>query len=432
MKMRRRRRGRPTARKTIVILVILVLALAALVGWVALRPSKRVFEAESAEMVAKRRSSENALFALLKAAAALPERPSQRRGRDEGYKPAPGSLGELIHVYRPDDDPKLSSYLANTGPAMTAAREALQKPYFLNPPEGDEMESGQRYGEFWTLGRVMAARARWLVARDGDGREAMALVVDGIRLGRMISRDGVCQDVSFYSGEIQHRAAEAAQHVARHCSDEVLRDALRELSAEAAHVEPGRNALLCSLRDFDEKPQLWTQYYANPADDWIVDVMNAKLSLGEKWQIRKVRRCMRKHLDELLEVSDMPFLEYQAWEVWNGRKLPSGFGIGNYLWHIAQSRATARTCVAGAAVSCALELHRRTHGAYPKSLDELVLPEGLGLPLDPYSGKPLVYHRTEDDYILYSVGWDQTDNGGNAETGRDVVIYEPDEIPKRR
>ncbi|MHC4259204.1 MAG: hypothetical protein ACYSTF_02150 [Planctomycetota bacterium] len=60
-------------------------------------------------------------------------------------------------------------------------------------------------------------------------------------------------------------------------------------------------------------------------------------------------------------------------------------------------------------------------GQYPQNLEELV---GAGylkkLPMDPYSGKPLVYTRTEvnfllyskDDFLLYSFGGDFDDDGG--------------------
>jgi len=34
------------------------------------------------------------------------------------------------------------------------------------------------------------------------------------------------------------------------------------------------------------------------------------------------------------------------------------------------------------------------------------------LPIDPFSDKPLVYRRTEDGFILYSVGPNFEDDGG--------------------
>ena len=36
------------------------------------------------------------------------------------------------------------------------------------------------------------------------------------------------------------------------------------------------------------------------------------------------------------------------------------------------------------------------------------------LPMDPYSDSPLVYKKTDDDFILYSVGYDFEDDGGEV------------------
>jgi hypothetical protein len=50
---------------------------------------------------------------------------------------------------------------------------------------------------------------------------------------------------------------------------------------------------------------------------------------------------------------------------------------------------------------------------YPAALGELVSAGFLDeLPTDPYSDKPLVYKRTDDNFIFYSVGPNFTDDGG--------------------
>jgi len=61
----------------------------------------------------------------------------------------------------------------------------------------------------------------------------------------------------------------------------------------------------------------------------------------------------------------------------------------------------------------ALQRWRLEKNEYPAVLDDLVSAGFLKeLPMDPYSNKPLVYRKTDDDFILYSVGRDFTDNGG--------------------
>jgi hypothetical protein len=59
-----------------------------------------------------------------------------------------------------------------------------------------------------------------------------------------------------------------------------------------------------------------------------------------------------------------------------------------------------------AAVGLAVERYRRKHGRWPEGLDDLkdeFLPR---VPLDPFSGKPLGYLKTNEGAVVYSVGPD--------------------------
>lgn len=70
-----------------------------------------------------------------------------------------------------------------------------------------------------------------------------------------------------------------------------------------------------------------------------------------------------------------------------------------------------RLVVTAAALSA--EVYRIDHGKWPESLDKL----GDEALLDPFSGKPLKYKQMDGDCIIYSVGMNQRDDGG--EEGRD-------------
>ncbi len=63
----------------------------------------------------------------------------------------------------------------------------------------------------------------------------------------------------------------------------------------------------------------------------------------------------------------------------------------------------------------ALKRWRLEKGAYPQTLDELITGGFLKeLPLDPYSDKPLVYRKTDDNFILYSLGPNFKDDNGEV------------------
>lgn len=60
----------------------------------------------------------------------------------------------------------------------------------------------------------------------------------------------------------------------------------------------------------------------------------------------------------------------------------------------------------------AIERYRLSHGQLPVGLADLVpshLPE---VPQDPFDGRPLRYRRLEPGFIVYSIGPDETDDGG--------------------
>jgi len=65
----------------------------------------------------------------------------------------------------------------------------------------------------------------------------------------------------------------------------------------------------------------------------------------------------------------------------------------------------------------ALARWRAEKGEYPASLDQLTAAGLLtDLPMDPFSDKPLIYRRTGDNFILYSLGPNFEDNGGKPAT----------------
>jgi hypothetical protein len=66
-----------------------------------------------------------------------------------------------------------------------------------------------------------------------------------------------------------------------------------------------------------------------------------------------------------------------------------------------------------ARTAIALERHRLAHGKFPESLDALAPQFMEKVPHDVINGTPLKYRRTDDgQFILYSVGWNETDDGG--------------------
>jgi len=59
--------------------------------------------------------------------------------------------------------------------------------------------------------------------------------------------------------------------------------------------------------------------------------------------------------------------------------------------------------------------YKQDKGNYPGGLEELVASDYLKkLPMDSWSDRPLVYRKTDDDFTLYSVGYNFIDDGGQV------------------
>ena len=93
----------------------------------------------------------------------------------------------------------------------------------------------------------------------------------------------------------------------------------------------------------------------------------------------------------------------------------------------SESFPAVQTAVDEARVACALERYRLANGHFPEILNALVPQYLKELPHDIMDGQPLRYRRTEDgQFVLYSVGSDGVDNGGQLVARRRNWRGEPE------
>jgi hypothetical protein len=77
--------------------------------------------------------------------------------------------------------------------------------------------------------------------------------------------------------------------------------------------------------------------------------------------------------------------------------------------------AHTQTFVDAARVACALERYRLTNNRLPDTLDALVPRFIDRIPNDVIDGQPPRYRQTgEGGYVVYSIGWNETDDGGTV------------------
>ncbi|MBN2182754.1 MAG: hypothetical protein JW715_12655 [Sedimentisphaerales bacterium] len=141
--------------------------------------------------------------------------------------------------------------------------------------------------------------------------------------------------------------------------------------------------------DRDKIKQMFEKYYDN-AQQWAHKT---------PWQLHQ------EDIDFEMGIYDWPRLKQIRY--WPVMVFMPAAGKVNQIAYRSKLQAEALMTITG------LFRYRQDKGQYPEDLDELLRSGYIKkLPLDCFSNKPLVYKKTEDDFILYSFGPDCTDNGG--------------------
>ena len=142
-----------------------------------------------------------------------------------------------------------------------------------------------------------------------------------------------------------------------------------------------------------------------------------------RWEDRSLSDIVNEK-NMTLDMEQVPSLDIE-----NGNLKSSPYQIFARMMVPALSQATlqlaqAQTVSDRAAIACAIERYRLTTGSLPKTLDQLVPIYMETQPHDVINGEPLIY-RPEGNrrYLLYSVGSDQSDDGGDFEKDW-VWLYE--------
>jgi hypothetical protein len=130
-------------------------------------------------------------------------------------------------------------------------------------------------------------------------------------------------------------------------------------------------------------------------------------------------------------IAVFPIRDLPSWEISVGRLpeisrysvfsriiLPTLDNLGKNLWK-QQSKITI------AQVGLALERYRAAKGGYPAALADLAPDFIKEVPLDPFTGKPLLYRSEPGGATIYSVGPDINDDGGieDRETDMDDISW---------
>lgn len=446
-----RRRGKERRHIKLYLLAIIVLLVVTVIVGFKTRSYVPIMSPEPPEIAAKRKSPDNAFFALEALVEELPHPPDRlivkgdERSPDvEYYDPEDDSLGSIVNVSRPDNDPLLLKYIEYGDVLSEKLKPILEEPFYFIPeiyninkdPVYENLSKYQKISSF------MITRAEFFGRRNNNSRKSFELLIDSLKFARLVASDG---------GGWQYSSAHSMQrdslrHIVTLARNTDLVDTLLHVKkklekfSETA-ISPGFNIeyMFRSVDAFyNDGSRLNYGGQRSNTDDKLVDIiLNTGDLIGDcvhEWQEKKERKFYREYYKTCIEVFSLPYCEYIKWEKKNpdlakifeessGPILDGERWISSHSYTLAYHR--------GALLVLALELYEYKNKFYPETLDRLV-PEYIDeIPIDPFDGVKFKYRKLEKDYVLYSIGnHGNGDDGGKI--GLDIIIHGPqDEIEDR-
>ncbi|HUW61335.1 MAG TPA: hypothetical protein VMZ06_10035 [Candidatus Bathyarchaeia archaeon] len=362
--------------------------------------------------------TENGYFLLQQAIEQLPRRPA---GKNIGH--AKGPVAELLHVSLEEDAPELVAVVEAMRPAVKLTRAAVRMNYLLMPIEWSALSSNPLgYGRYDSRVETILAGLFLVAIRDAKSgantQESVQCLLDYYRLyWRCI--DGLLWGASDWY--IYHKAS-----LVIGCPPQFQDQLLPALLEFRARWEPPKYWLDTSLRLFEA---VHPAIIRRTQPRWQVISLSIRAALA--------RPLLARNLDTLREVSGYVMWEYRNWEKHN-RRLAGAANLPGFDVWIRQICRTSSTYILeldGLCTVVALEKYKRDHGNYAPALEDVVPAYLPKAPIDPYSGRPLIYRREADDYRLYSVGGNGQDDGGHPfaeEWSQDILVHPDPALDRSR
>jgi hypothetical protein len=144
-------------------------------------------------------------------------------------------------------------------------------------------------------------------------------------------------------------------------------------------------------------------------DLWKVKSVNMDLTASE-WADPEARVFLPEVIAREKAEIDRKLNSWTIYLPWNWL---FRLGSNDVVFDTPHKFAQMQVWVDEARIACALERYRLAHKAYPATLDALVPQYIDELPHDVMNGQPYHYRlRADGTFLLYSVGWNQRDDGG--------------------
>ncbi|MBU0714285.1 MAG: hypothetical protein KJ964_02875 [Verrucomicrobia bacterium] len=324
-------------------------------------------------------------------------------------------------------------------------REAAQKPGYNNNLKYEDGPSMllPNLGSIRQIARVLSIKAE-LDVQAGNGAEAFATVLEGLKLADLLKQEPVL-----------------VTQLVRIACDLVMIDRMERMADETDIPPDQARALIVELAQHTD------------ATPWVRTMDGERVAMG-LWCFQTFQHGSFHDFNSLLDMGmDMHFAPWLGWGLqylympilkkdfavyltlmsqvqdyykvpyWKAaetiRNHPTDQQIPRYclltrllfpnLTAVVTRNTEHDAAIDVARVGLGLKLFKQKNGAYPDLLDKLT-PEFLeSIPVDPFTGKALIYRKADAGFMLYSLGPNQQDDNGTPRpTGKQATGEEPYDI----
>ncbi len=272
-----------------------------------------------------------------------------------------------------------------------------------------------------------------LRAQEGDPDGALADCRRLLNLGRSLGDEPL-----LISQLVRNNAARGAVRAAERVlaqgepADAALADLQRRFAAEDGHPglaiglrgeRPGMDGLMALIQAGDFPWQEVAQW-ADREDRTGYETTDALLFSVTPGGEKESRAAMLRHITDLIAAARLPEAEQGA-AFAQAEARRKEMPLPARLLSPRGSAASRRFREGRAELRCAIaalaaERYRRRQGRWPERLDELTPDLLEKVPADPFTGAPLRLRRLADGLVIYSVGDDGQDDGGDVDDGPNV------------
>ncbi|MCK5269137.1 MAG: hypothetical protein KAJ46_00075 [Sedimentisphaerales bacterium] len=341
---------------------------------------------------------------------------------------------EFYEYFHAPDDKKDETVLEKVGKALEANREVLELlDRAANMPQHDldcGIEYGmaaciRRLGHIRSLARMLSMRCEYLII-NGDFDGAVNSIISALRMAGSQKRQPLivvhltqrfcvvlaCSDIRYVLEN--SRPSEAVltklqQVLLEHDQPQAL---VRVMMAERVYA----NSLRINVMPDDIKQQLLEDgSMVNLQGGWPVNI-------GRSPVVRQMAAGYLRDMAGFIEVVRKPWPEIYHASKKYASKNKSLFGrLCSPAWEkTVVQHGSCLALVRWARAAIAVRRYQIDNGKVPDTLQDLVPKYINAVPQDPFSGREMLYKHDQDGYVIYSVGENLKDDGGETEQREDV------------